>query len=226
MMPSEEASDEYSRLLQDADYENTLVDQAELKYAKQNARYQQTRGFLGFSCDARCNREYQVLQTVQGELKEAKAAQFKALSQAKGKVGVFSVYAVQEARDLFWGSMGQGKAFAKRASMWDLLFMGLGSMGRDEGLVSFLFRLALNVLMNFTMGLIGATVAFIWYLWDVIKSYQPDPVTGEESLRRPPPSHVPACAYSRVRCKVHVLVFTRECQSNLDTLALVGYFRD
>jgi hypothetical protein len=29
----------------------------------------------------------------------------------------------------------QGKDFAKRASMWDLLFMGLGSMGRDEGLV-------------------------------------------------------------------------------------------
>ena len=56
--------------------------------------------------------------------------------------------------------------------------MGLGSMGRDEGLVSFLFRLALNVLMNFTLGLLGATVAFIWYLWDVIKSYQPDPFTG------------------------------------------------
>jgi|LauGreSuBDMM15SN_2_FD.fasta_scaffold2963039_1 hypothetical protein len=46
-MPSEEASDEYSRLLREADYENTAVDQAELKYAKQNARYQQARGFLG-----------------------------------------------------------------------------------------------------------------------------------------------------------------------------------
>jgi hypothetical protein len=32
--------------------------------------------------------------------------------------------------------------------------------------------------MNFTLGLLGATVAFIWYLWDVIKSYQPDPITG------------------------------------------------
>ncbi len=92
LMPSEEASDEYSRLLREADYENTLVDQAELKYAKQNARYQQTRGFLGFSCDARwqralaararvpfaaegarpdflahsrCNREYKILQDAQ-----------------------------------------------------------------------------------------------------------------------------------------------------------------
>jgi hypothetical protein len=59
LMPSEEASDEYSRLLREADFENNQLDQAELKYAKQNARYQSTRGFLGFSCDATCNREYQ-----------------------------------------------------------------------------------------------------------------------------------------------------------------------
>lgn len=166
LMPSEDASDEYSRLLREADYENTAVDQAELKVERQNARYQHSRGFLGFSCDANCNREYKTLTHLQQELKVAKAAQFKALSEAKGKVGIFSMYAVQEARDLFWGSMGQGKAFAKRASMWDLLFMGLGSMGRDEGMVSFLFRLALNVLMNFTLGLLGATVGFIWYLWE------------------------------------------------------------
>ena len=107
LLPSEEASEEYGRLLREADYENTIVDQAQLKVAKQNARYQQTRGFLGFSCDARCNREYQHLQHLQQELKVAKAAQFKALSEAKGKVGVFSMYAVQEARDLFWGSLGQ-----------------------------------------------------------------------------------------------------------------------
>jgi len=178
LMPSEEAADEYSRLLQEADHETNILETAELKVAKQNARYQNTRGFLGFSCDTKCNQEYQVLTRFQQEYKVAKTAQFKALSQAKGKVGVFSMFAVQEARDLFWGSMGQGKAFAKRASMWDLLFMGLGSMGRDEGMVSFLFRLALNVLMNFTMGLVGATVAFIWYLWDVIRAYQPDPVTA------------------------------------------------
>ena len=28
------------------------------------------------------------------------------------------------------------------------------------------------MLINFTMGLIGALVAFIWYLWDVIRAYQ------------------------------------------------------
>ena len=58
------------------------------------------------------------------QLKEARAAQYAALSEAKSKVGVFSGYAVQEARDLFWSTFAAGKGFAKRSSMWDLLFMG------------------------------------------------------------------------------------------------------
>ena len=37
---------------------------------------------------------------------------------------MFSGYAVQEARDLFWSTFAAGKGFAKRSSMWDLLFMG------------------------------------------------------------------------------------------------------
>jgi hypothetical protein len=43
-------------------------------------------------------------------------------------------------------------------------------------------RIIFNVLINFTMGLIGALVAFIWYLWDVIRAYQPDPVTAVVSF--------------------------------------------
>ena len=54
---------------------------------------------------------------VQQELNQAKAAQFKVMSEAKSKVGVFSMYAVQEARDLFWGSMGQGKVKKKKRAL-------------------------------------------------------------------------------------------------------------
>lgn len=57
------------------------------------------------------------------------------------------MYAVQEARDLFWGTFAAGKGFAKRASMWDLLFMGIGSMGRDENMMAFVFRFAFQVKM-------------------------------------------------------------------------------
>jgi hypothetical protein len=55
---------------------------------------------------------------------------------------------------------------------------GIGSMGRDEGIMAFVFRFAFQVLINFTIGLVGALVAFIWYLWGLVKSYQPDPVTA------------------------------------------------
>ena len=48
-------------------------------------------------------------------------------------------------------------------------------MGRDENLASFVLRWLLNVIINFTMGLIGALVTFTWYLWDLVKSFQPDP---------------------------------------------------
>ena len=51
-------------------------------------------------------------------MRKGQGSIFKSPDAVDGKVGVFSMYAVQEARDLFWGSMGQGKAFAKRASMW------------------------------------------------------------------------------------------------------------
>eukprot|EP00960_Hanusia_phi_P053805 762462-Hanusia_phi.AAC.8 len=178
MMPSEGANEEYSRLLQEAEYETSMVDQLERKVAVQSRKYHESRGFLGFSCDSSCMHAYENLQKLQKQLHEAKSQQFKALSEAKSKVGIFSLYAVEEARELFWGTFAQGKGFAKRASMWDLLFMGLGSMGRDEGLASFILRFVIQVLFNFTLGLVGALVAFIWYLWDVVRSYQPDPVTA------------------------------------------------
>jgi hypothetical protein len=34
------------------------------------------------------------------------------------------------------------------------------------------FRPMLQVLINFTMGLVGALVAFLWQIWALIKSYQ------------------------------------------------------
>jgi hypothetical protein len=52
---------------------------------------------------------------------------------------------VEEARELFWGTFAAGKGFAKRASYWDLLFMGIGSMGRDEGLLAFVLRFVMHV---------------------------------------------------------------------------------
>eukprot|EP01036_Dinobryon_divergens_P029639 gene29639-38763_t len=80
---------------------------------------------------------------------------------AKSKLGV----GVGETRDLFWRRFSQGKGFAARQTKWDALFLGISAMGRDEGLI-------LNMLFNFTIGLIGAVVTFIFSLVGVIRSYQ------------------------------------------------------
>ena len=55
-----------------------------------------------------------------------------------------------------------------------MIFMSLGSMNRDESFISVLIRWLFQLVINFTMGLIGAFTAFVWYLWDVVSSYQAD----------------------------------------------------
>jgi len=97
--------------------------------------------------------------------------------QAKAKVGVFSTFAVQEVRDLFWSTFAKGQGFAKRSSWWDMIFMGL-QWGRDEEIWAVILRWIFQLLLNFTIGLFGALVAFLWYLWDIISSYEPNPLTG------------------------------------------------
>ena len=140
-----QANEQYAELLESSQSETAALERAQLNAAKYNQAYQQSRGFLGFGCGANCNRKYEQYLFAEKELKIAKDAHYKALSTAKSKVGVFSIYAVEEARDLFWGTFAQGKGFAKRASTWDLIFMGIGSMGRDEGIMAFILRFAVHV---------------------------------------------------------------------------------
>jgi hypothetical protein len=42
--------------------------------------------------------------------------------------------------------------------------MGIGAMSRDESMIEYLLRLLLSVLFNFTIGLFGAIVAFVFNL--------------------------------------------------------------
>ncbi len=45
-------------------------------------------------------------------------------------------------------------------------------MGRDEKLISYLFRLLLSFLFNFTIGVTGAVVVFIFNLYSLIQTFQ------------------------------------------------------
>jgi len=52
------------------------------------------------------------------------------------------------------------------------------SMGRDESIVEYGLKMLLHVLMNFTMGLIATFFIFIFGLWSIVRSYQPEPLSA------------------------------------------------
>ena len=58
-----------------------------------------------------------------------------------------------------------GKNFATRQTKWDALFMGIQAMGRDEHLISYLFRLLLTMAFNFTFGKLLLFIYFSQFLF-------------------------------------------------------------
>lgn len=84
--------------------------------------------------------------------------------EGKAALGLWSEFGFSEMRALFWERVGQGKDFGSRMSMWNMLF----SIGdRDRGIASIIA----NIVMNFTIGLVGALVAFVWNLPSLIAGY-------------------------------------------------------
>lgn len=127
------------------------------------------------------------------------------MSEVKARVGIFSEYGVAETRERFWDSFAGGQSFAKRQSMWDLFFVGLSGASRDENTISILLRWLLNLLINFTIGLVAALIHFAFRLWLLVASYQPDfvrrdtilRVTSVLRLRRAPSSASPSSLLPR-----------------------------
>ena len=56
-------------------------------------------------------------------------------------------------------------------SMWDVLFVGMRSMGRDEGLMNFVLDMALRVLMNVSVGIFSGVVSFLFAVYSVVRMY-------------------------------------------------------
>lgn len=160
----------FSSILSRIDY--TRLQEAEKGVGYWQREYYNSKGW--FSCDDLCHENYAKLTAAQANL-VAIETEFAAItSEAKQTVGIFSEYGVQEVRDLFWSQFAGGREFAQRSSWYDFIFMSIGSMGRDESLIEFGLRVLLNMLLNFTIGLIGALIGFYYYLWGVISTYEPN----------------------------------------------------
>lgn len=94
------------------------------------------------------------------DLKSKQRDSYEQERQAKGHLGLFSVHAVSEIRAMFSRQFAGGKRFAQRSTLWDAVFMGIGSMGRDEALASYVLRIVIRLLMNFTLGSIKLNRVF------------------------------------------------------------------
>ena len=92
-----------------------------------------------------------------------------AMSEARSIIGIFSDYAVNDARRLFWSCWTWGKDFAKRISFYDAIFLAFDS--RNESFGVYIARMVIRVLVNFTIGFISALISFMWQLWWFVRSY-------------------------------------------------------
>lgn len=139
--------------------------------------YQQTKGWL-WSCDTLCQRNKKRMEQSERTLNQIRQEGNARMSDAKKIAGLSSDIAINEMKDSFWQYFTSGKQFAKRQSMWDIMFMGIRTMsrGRDESTVEFMLKALMQVLMNFTLGLIMALIFFIIGLWNIIKTYQSNPI--------------------------------------------------
>ena len=51
-------------------------------------------------------------------------------------------------------------------------------LNRDESFVEFALKMMMQVLINFSMGLVMAFFIFTFGLWSIVRSYQPNPITA------------------------------------------------
>lgn len=158
----------FEEKLQTIDYDS--YERAALDLDNAEHDYRRSKGW--FSCDEYCQTNKKTYDSAKVRFNDIKSQTERAVSDAKAGVGIFSQFGINETRDLFWTRFTQGKRFASNQSKFDALFIGISSMGRDEGLVSYLLRVLLSTLFNFTIGMFGTVIAFIFGLYGLIQTYQ------------------------------------------------------
>jgi len=114
-----------------------------LKASEAYNAYYNSKGW--FSCDSTCTRLKNTHEAVAKDLAEVRRVGYEIVKDAKEEVGVFSEVGVAEVRDSFWSYFAKGAKFAKRQSMYDALFMGFRSMGRNESTGEYVMKMVLQV---------------------------------------------------------------------------------
>jgi len=169
---------EYHKIMDSIDLNAEYA--ASRDYWEAHNAYRATKGWF-FSCDGLCQRNKERMKRSQAHLEAIRAESAARVSDAKHAAGgIFSELGVSETKEYFWQMFDSGKQFAKRQSMWDMMFIGIRQIhrGRDETFMEYALKVLIQVLINFSMGLIMALIFFIGGLWSIIRSYQANPLTA------------------------------------------------
>ena len=145
------------------------------KLLKAERLYNEHKGW--FSCDPECMKYYEQVGDLKKRLAELKENRNTLAKQAKMTVGVWSNYGISEIRNAFWDAWEQGKEAARRMTMFDSIFIALGSMGsynnRDDPFLVTVLQILVQYIMNLTVGLFTSLVIFLIETWYIITSYGP-----------------------------------------------------
>jgi len=165
---------EYNKIMSTIDLQAEYNASSDFWRAEQ--AYRASKGW--FSCDTYCQRNKRKMEDARYRLDEIRKEGNARMSDAKSVAGLFSEVGVGEVQDSFWSYFSSGKQFAKRQSMWDAMFMGFRSMGRDENMIEYGLKVLMQVLLNFSAGLVMALCMFVIGLWSIVRSYQPNPIVA------------------------------------------------
>lgn len=156
--------------------QSKLADLSRLRSRRAEAytSFKSRQGFF-WTCDADCTRYKREYEKLDGVVKSSEGEVDRIVRDANKARGIFSTYAVSDAKTVFWQQIDAGIAYAKRRSMWDLLFMSL-SRRRDEQMVEFILRIVIHIVSNVSISLAVGCVTFLFAVWSVILSYTSNPV--------------------------------------------------
>jgi len=96
------------------------------------------------------------------------------LRDARSELGIWSEEGVREAKNKFWEKYEGGKVFATEQTFYDAfnaLLNGRSDGKSDDKALEFMIRWTFRILINFTIGMFGAIVGFIFALPSVIHGF-------------------------------------------------------
>jgi hypothetical protein len=155
----------------------TELQKAEQAFRRADEEYYNAKGWF-WSCDYNCEQKKAKRNVAEERVLMVKQKRDAIVSEARQKVGVWSVYCVQDVRNAFWRAWENGKDMASRWTMYDAMFMAIGGSRREEGLAEVLIKLFFQFLTNLTIGLISATMYFCYEVYALVTTYGPSAISG------------------------------------------------